>query len=1030
MSLRGNLQDFHPSELLQFLNHSGKTGTLRVYDEDDAKYLAFIQGQVNYVIHQRPFPRLNDLILYRDPAKENKISTDLEQKYRWDDVLSRALSRRRYLTGHQSGTAGHFQGTFGEGDPCLGSFLLSQGRLDAEELRKAAQPEGIPENLLKSILVDSGLIQGSEIPEVEVRGSRSCSFLDQILERGLLSREDMADAVLRCSDESLAEVLLAKNILSKSEVRICLRQIHSHRSPGSQAIRLGEYLVITGQLTQRQLERALEMQIIKDLPLGEILMEQGILKAEKIQEALAEIETLRGDFSPLYPLRQKIVEFGPLSPEDFTESLFEHEQSNRPLAEILASKEKITDRDLNRAISEVVVDEICDLLLWPNASFEFLDDLSLENSMGFKNFPVIHNGTIDVPYLLLQAHSSLDQLRQGGLQDFSLLSVFTATEKSAQDLENSSREGTNTRNLLQIIDGRRSLREIRRLLPGNRVEHFRMIAHLLQKELIRSLSRQEAVERGEEALKVGRGSEALVFFRHSLAAPGDQPSDAQLEEAIQEAWRSSTRRPFGRIVDFLERSWKACANLPPVQRLKKSRWMGKGLQKTAEFLGKGMVLASRLGRGTVQNLLKWKWAGEEFLIRIGLARSIWNLRARILFPIKGYLARRNPPQRIGTLVALQFLLLIFLVILWPRGEYMDKHATALTRTNLVPSLYVHQALDPVDVPPAVDGNLILVSCRDGTLQALRTPSLQGEGESPGELDLLWKLHAGEFGDILSSPAVASEKIFLANVRGEAIAASRDGKLLWRREHSRLEPLEPTPILLNGNVAGLAFISRESVHVLSPEDGKELFLWKTGNRILTRPVSDGKTLFIGSSDNHIYRVDWHRNELLWEFEETSDIIHMAWAEEMLIYATRDGQLAALKGEGGTVCWKREFPRNSIHHLKVNPPETVCVELERGKVELLSISTGEIRETFSPQEDRGAIRACFHGGLYFFVSNYGHLGEMDPRGEILWRSRESLGPVTGWALGSNFLAVTDLDGKVMVFPRYSRSLEKERVARAHE
>ena len=98
MTLRGLLRSFPPLEVLQFLTQSGKTGTLRVYDESDTKLLAFEQGQLLYAIHQRKIPPLVELLIHRDLLSEQKLAVLPVSEKRWDDVVSRALERHRKLS--------------------------------------------------------------------------------------------------------------------------------------------------------------------------------------------------------------------------------------------------------------------------------------------------------------------------------------------------------------------------------------------------------------------------------------------------------------------------------------------------------------------------------------------------------------------------------------------------------------------------------------------------------------------------------------------------------------------------------------------------------------------------------------------------------------------------------------------------------------------------------------------------------------------------------------------------------------------
>ena len=93
MALKGTLQSFPPSELLQFLNYSGKTGTLLVYDESDSKLIAFEEGQLYYAVHQRHLPDLGELAVHRTWVSPEDLPASQKSRLDWDDVVSRSLAQ-------------------------------------------------------------------------------------------------------------------------------------------------------------------------------------------------------------------------------------------------------------------------------------------------------------------------------------------------------------------------------------------------------------------------------------------------------------------------------------------------------------------------------------------------------------------------------------------------------------------------------------------------------------------------------------------------------------------------------------------------------------------------------------------------------------------------------------------------------------------------------------------------------------------------------------------------------------------------
>jgi len=1030
MALRGTFQSFHASELLQFLDHSGKTGTLRVYDEDDTKYLYFQRGELSYAIHQRQAPRLSDLIAHRRlSSKDATQVVQLDQQDRWDDVVSRALARRRdfsHCSSEQAGDIG--RQVQGGKDGRLGAALLAQGRLTEDELKNARDPAGIPDGLLREILLGAALIEPADFSETKSNDGNNEPLLERILAQGRISREAIADAVSLASDESLAELLAHKGFMTLAEARLCLEQLKpSKQKNDGPTIRLGEYLVATGRVSQRQLERTVEEQLVNNGRLGDILIEQSIITPEEVKAAIEEIEALRGDFSPLYPLRRKFADNQLLDQKDFAAALFEQEKSGRPLAAILVDTGKVSAQEMRSAVEEVIVDELCDLLLWTNAAFEFFEDVALEDVVAPKEFPAVQDDSFKVQSLLLGAHSVLDQLRRDELHHLSRWTVFIPSAPQGGDAQSQGAAGHH--DILERLDGRSSLEDARRVLPGNRFSHYLLFSQLMRAHVIRPLTRKEAVTGAQEALEQQRHSEARVLFQHALRVPGEEPSNTSIEGAIQDVEWALERRPLQRGVLGCKKALRALATTKAARWLLQSTRRSQWLSRAAAGLSGACVYckaqASWTLRGTMRGLVKCRLTAEEFLIRMGWARHLWTINTKTIQPLVRGVVRLHQPPWGRVLSAIYVVVLLLTAGFWPRNTEVPV-ASASSRSEdwltLHAALDVFEADGPVQVRPVVHAETIYLASRDGTLRALR-PGLGARGSVENHLEPVWELQVGEFGDLLSQPAVTEDKIFITSVRGAVIAASLDGDILWSKTLPRLEALAPGLLFdEKGVLAGITVVSRESAYVLSSQDGSVLYALQTGNRITARPVGDAASLFVGSGDNHIYHASWREGEFQWEHEERDDFTALVWHDGVLIFATRDGRLAALEGSSGKRMWKRDFPPNSIKGVAILRKGHVYVEVDRGEIVVVAVDTGKTVSAFRPDPRLNASAARPYENTFFYVSENGYLGEMDSRGQLRWRASEPVPGVTGWAPGETFLAVSNVEGKLMIFPLVSEKNEK--------
>ena len=877
MALRGTLESFLPADLLQFLINSKKTGTLRVFDDDDSKFLAFQDGELIFAIHQRQFPGLDNLVQHR--LKGDGKATDIaETDRRWDEVVSRAIERKNIT------------------------------------------------------------------PE------------------------------------------FAQRNLNSADASRCIRQLKALSQKQEPTVRLGEYLVVKGRVTQRQFERALEEQIASNKRLGEILIAHGVLTDEQIGEAVKEIEQLRGDFGPLYALRRQLTEDFDVTADQFAEAVSEHETSGKLLWDVLVSREYVTEKQMNSTVTAILVDEICDLLLWHDGSFEFFESALFEDAFASNGLPRVHEHTYDLRSLLLTAHSELDELKSNGLQTFSLKTVFVLTDET----KGAERDG-GVDKVLRSVNGRSCLQDVRSVLPGNRFQHYRIIARNLSDNVIRPLDRGEAYERGEVATTENRHEEALNLFEHALTVPGVAPSNTQIRGAVQAARAALT---------------DAGAPVPKARYERSASWLA--------FRRRVTRLSYRVRLGL-----------EGVFIRTGCARVFWAIDNAAFEPMRrGLPASLTLSRRLGVLAALCAVATVAAWAFWPRVD-ADSGPVVVLRTGPVVHASSQPAgeelpvlagasldLDaPVEVPPTTDGARLYTTSRDGMLRCFE-PRITGDSAS--EYRERWQFEVGEYGDIVSEPVLAVDAVYVTSSRRNVFAVTRNGTLRWRRTVSKLDPVAPTPIVseTDESLLGLVVVAREAVVVLSIDDGRELYRLRTQNRITARPVVRGSLLFVGSGDNTIYAADWQERQVVWRQEKGDDIVFLRLVAGALAFATRNGRIGALT-LGGTALWSRGGVFESVDDLQRRTWENHVLLSSGEQMELVSLETGEASGAVSVSSDLKVASYHTHAGTTFCVLKDGRLVELQADGAPRWISDSTSAGVKHWTHGETFLAVSLLDGDVKVF-----------------
>ena len=234
---------------------------------------------------------------------------------------------------------------------------------------------------------------------------------------------------------------------------------------------------------------------------------------------------------------------------------------------------------------------------------------------------------------------------------------------------------------------------------------------------------------------------------------------------------------------------------------------------------------------------------------------------------------------------------------------------------------------PAAAAPGYDAFHAYVPLRDGTLAAIRLR----DGETA------WtSARRTEF-----SPAAADGSIIVA--AGATLIALRaaDAQPLWTREFAA--PISAAPLRAAGWL--LVSLATGEIAALRAADGREL--WRrsldgplrvrpsVGGRRLFVPIDDGRlvaldltagtllwertlggsprevlpldAVFVGATDNHLYRLSPDDGSLHWRWRAGADIVGLpAVDESRLFFTSLDNILWALDRNSGVQQWRRPLP----------------------------------------------------------------------------------------------------------------------------
>jgi eukaryotic-like serine/threonine-protein kinase len=166
-------------------------------------------------------------------------------------------------------------------------------------------------------------------------------------------------------------------------------------------------------------------------------------------------------------------------------------------------------------------------------------------------------------------------------------------------------------------------------------------------------------------------------------------------------------------------------------------------------------------------------------------------------------------------------------------------------------------------------------------------------------------------------------------------------------------------------------------------GQEKWKFKTGDPIWTRPVSDGKNVFVASMDHHLYALDLSSGNKIWDADLGGAVIYsLALSDDKstLFTGTVQNELLAVDAASGKITWR--FKANGIVWARaVQNKDRIFFGDQSGKIYAVNVKDG----SKAWEQDTGAqvvgTAAVLENGVAFPVES-GSVNALDFDGKTLW------------------------------------------------
>jgi len=185
----------------------------------------------------------------------------------------------------------------------LGHVLVDGGFISDHDLERALQEQKHSNEMLGEVLIRMGVLAPGDLSAaLYAQGElascedalRSAAGARQLLGDLLLTAKrispehlDLALEEQWRTGERLGEVLVRRRITrNELDVALAFQKRQAGEGPVSDRFRLGEILVATGQITREQLDKALSRQKYTPKNVGDILIEEGVVKPHQVAYGL------------------------------------------------------------------------------------------------------------------------------------------------------------------------------------------------------------------------------------------------------------------------------------------------------------------------------------------------------------------------------------------------------------------------------------------------------------------------------------------------------------------------------------------------------------------------------------------------------------------------------------------------------------------------------------------------------------------------------------------------------------------------
>jgi outer membrane protein assembly factor BamB len=227
--------------------------------------------------------------------------------------------------------------------------------------------------------------------------------------------------------------------------------------------------------------------------------------------------------------------------------------------------------------------------------------------------------------------------------------------------------------------------------------------------------------------------------------------------------------------------------------------------------------------------------------------------------------------------------------------------------------------------------------------------------------LSWKVELAASHRHFISAIDPNQLVVVSNSGVVTAINSLDGSTIWRREVAAGVSAKPSFTSNALIVPATGF----QVFVIDPIGGRIVAVRTLQHDLTAVSVNTAGTIAIGDVRGNIQLFDASLSKRLWGYKVGGSVTRLDWSEDDLIAASADNFIYSLKGQNGSVRWKRRLAGRITSAAMPNSELIAASAVDDGDSVLISIADGKIVGRVKEPVERDAGGEAFGNGSWFIV-----------------------------------------------------------------